>query len=431
LYPFVKRILSSFESAANLRQIHLALDYQLKNHLQLQLDPDKVEKILSNFLSNALKFTPEEGKITLTVLRKENQLEISLADTGQGIPPDEIEKVFDRFYQSEKNQQAGGTGIGLALCRELAKHMNGQVWAESQIARGSIFYLQLPLVERFEQVMPESELPASSEAPGYQPEKGTQETILVVEDNPSLLEYIHILLENYQVITAENGQIALEKLFECTRRGQPVNLIISDIMMPVMDGFELLQTLKAHDDFRHIPVIMLTAHQKSDVKLEALRIGVDDYIVKPFQETELLARATNLISNSKRRLEANSMKEGESGAVQKSPQKAVLTAADSRWLSDVEKIVLRHIGDTGFNLSQVANELAMSPRRLQQKIKEITGLTPKDYQREIQLEYARRILEAGEAQSISEISYKVGFKDAHYFSTLFQNRYGKKPNEYL
>lgn len=433
LYPFIKRILSSFESAANQRHIHLALDYNLENHLQLLLDTDKVEKILSNFLSNALKFTPEEGKITLAVHRKGNLLEISLADTGPGIPPDEIEKVFDRFYQSEKNMHAGGTGIGLALCRELAKHMDGQVWAESQIDQGSVFHLQLPLVESFEQVLPESEPPASpDDVPAYVAGKDANATIMVVEDNYDLLEYIQMLLRDYHVITAENGQIALEKLSECTRMGQPINLIISDIMMPVMDGFELLKTLKEQDNYRHIPVIMLTAHQKSDVKLEALRIGVDDYMVKPFQEAELLARATNLINKSKLRLEANVTDGGGvSPQVQKPPRKAVLTAADSRWLSDIEKIFLRHIGDTNFNLSQVAAEMAMSQRRLQQKIKEITGLTPKDYQREIQLEYARRILEAGEAQSISEISYKVGFKDAHYFSTLFQNRYGKKPNEYL
>jgi signal transduction histidine kinase/DNA-binding response OmpR family regulator/ligand-binding sensor domain-containing protein len=429
LYPFVKRILHSFESAANLKQIRLALDYQLDSHLQLLMGPDKVEKILSNFLSNALKFTPEAGKITLTTLRKANLLEIRLADTGPGIPQHEIEKIFDRFYQSEKNDQSGGTGIGLALCRELAKHMNGQVWAESQPDQGSIFYLQLPLEERFEQVLPESEPEASPVTPVNIAPKDALATILVVEDNASLREYIQILLEDYDVIAAENGQIALEKLSDCTQTGRPVNLVISDIMMPVMDGFALLKTLKEHDDYRHIPVIMLTAHQKADVKLEALRIGVDDYLVKPFQEAELLARATNLISNSRRRLALGATMEASSAP--HPAGKVVLTAADARWLSDVEKIILRHIADTEFNLSQIADEMAVSPRRLQQKIKEITGLTPKDYQREIQLEYARRILEAGAAQSLSEISYKVGFKDAHYFSTLFQNRYGKKPNEYL
>jgi signal transduction histidine kinase/DNA-binding response OmpR family regulator/ligand-binding sensor domain-containing protein len=431
LYPFIKKILDSFESAAHLRKIHLVLDYQLENHLQLLLDTDKVERILSNFLSNALKFTPEKGKIMATVLRKGNLLEISVADTGSGIPQHEIEKIFDRFYQSENNAQSGGTGIGLALCRELAKHMNGQVWAESQLDQGSIFYLQLPLVEYIGQVLPESEPKNSLDPPAYLTNKGAKATILVAEDNLGLLEYIQTLLEDYHVLTAQNGQLALGQLTEYTRIGKPVNLIISDIMMPVMDGFELLKTLKEHDDYRHIPVIMLTAHQKSDVKLEALRIGVDDYMVKPFQEAELLARVTNLINNSNRRMEVILTKLGESGSDQKPLNKTVITAADSRWLSEIEKIILLNIGDTAFKLSQVADEMAMSPRRLQQKIKEITGLTPKDYQREIQLEYARRILEAGEVQSISEISYKVGIKDAHYFSTLFQNRYGKKPNDYL
>lgn len=431
LYPFIKRILGSFESAANMKHIHLALDFRLEGHLQVQLDSDKVEKILSNFLSNALKFTPEEGKIILTVTRKGNLLEMSLADTGPGIDQQEIEMIFDRFYQSEKNTRAGGTGIGLALCRELSKLMDGRVWATSSDGQGSTFYLELPLIERFEQVAPESEAQTIVEPPAYQPEKGKKATLLVVEDNASLLEYIRILLEGYAVITAENGQIALEKLATLAEKGQSADLIISDIMMPVMDGLELLNVLKNHDAYRHIPVIMLTAHQKFDIKLEALRIGVDDYMVKPFQEAELLARVRNLIANNTRRQESGTPQKEVSDSAQKNPPETVLTAADSKWLADIEKIVLRHIGDTAFNLSQIADEMAMSPRRLQQKIKEITGLTPKDYQREIQLEYARRILEAGEARSISEISYKVGFKDAHYFSTLFQNRYGKKPNEFL
>ncbi len=427
LYPLVKKILSGFENTASLKGIRLDLTFRMETAIHLLLDPGKLEKILSNFLSNAIKFTPQNGRVKTAVTRRDNHLHFSVTDTGPGILPEDLERVFERFYQSAQNEKAGGTGIGLALCRELAGLMEGRVWAESEPGHGSTFFLQLPLVETFGHLPATSETPEVETivaAPAIEPGNGSGETILVVEDNASLLAFIKIILENYRVITAENGQAALEKLSE----NPDVSLIISDIMMPVMDGFELLRELKAHDDFWHIPVIMLTARQKMETKLEALRIGVDDYMVKPFQEAELLARVDNLIKNNRGRLEAKT-----AGKADAAPQPAgeKLSAADLKWLSEVEKIILENIGNTQFSIGQLAYDLAMSTRRFQQKIKAVTGLTPKEYQREIQLEYARRLLENGDCRSVSEVSYRVGFKDAHYFSSLFQKRYGKLPSDYL
>ncbi|MEZ4960413.1 MAG: ATP-binding protein, partial [Saprospiraceae bacterium] len=426
LYAFVKKLLSGFESAAGLKKIRLSLTSNLEPHAQVLLDAGKLEKIITNFLSNAIKFTPPHGQVKLEVTRRAGHLQISVSDTGQGIPAEDLERIFERFYQSAQIEKAGGTGIGLALCRELAKLMDGRVWAESELGNGSTFYLQLPLVEAFGQVPAAAAIHAVEMAlpePVTEPPSGSSETILVVEDNPSLLDYIKIILEKYRVITAENGQEALDKLSE----NPSVSLIISDIMMPVMDGFELLKTLKADDNLRHIPVIMLTARQKLETKLEALRIGVDDYMVKPFQEAELLTRVENLIKNSRGRLEASA--DGKAG-VATEPSLEKLSAADLKWLTEVEKIIFDNIGNTQFSIGQLAGDLAMSTRRFQQKIKSVTGLTPKEYQREIQLEYARRLLESGDCRSISELSYMVGFKDAHYFSTLFQKRYGKRPGDY-
>jgi signal transduction histidine kinase/DNA-binding response OmpR family regulator len=431
LYSYTKQLLSLFESGANLKKIRLTLDFQLDQHIQVLFDADKVEKIVTNFLSNAVKFTPENGQIGMSVRPQKGKLEISVSDSGLGIPEEEIDKVFDRFYQAKGSDKSTGTGIGLALCRELAQLMEGRVWAESELGKGSTFFLELPLEESFDQLEPES-APAGAEAFALDiPENQSGERILVVEDNPSLLQYIQFLLEPYQVITAENGKAGLEKLEELQQSGQAVNLIISDIMMPVMDGFALLEAVKNNDDFRHIPVIMLTARQNQEVKLEALRIGVDDYMVKPFQETELLARVANLIRNSRERLAAIQPTTTEKKASQKPQGKAVLTAADTKWLKEIEQYILDNMGNPQFGISQLAEELALSPRRFQQKIKELTGLTPKTYQREIQLEYGRRLLESGDYQTVSEVSYQIGFKDAHYFSTLFFKRFGKKPNDYL
>ncbi len=435
LYAFTRQLLAAFESGANLKNIQLTLDYHLDTAIQALLDADKVEKIVSNFLSNAIKFTPKEGHIHVTLSQQSGYLQISVRDTGMGIPEGEVEKVFDRFYQVRGSDQASGSGIGLSLSRELAELMEGKVWAESAEGQGSTFYLQLPLRETFETISPDEEAaPVAKPIALENTVQSGQDRILVVEDNPSLLKFIRILLEGYQVLTAENGKVALDILADCKQKQQTVNLIISDIMMPVMDGFELLKVLKNHEDYLHIPVVMLTARQNLESKLDALRIGVDDYMVKPFQEAELLASVSNLIKNSRGRTNAEVTQANIPSKQTKSPETQTtpsVSAADLKWLSEVERHILKNIGNTQFSISQLADELAMSTRRFQQKIKQISGLTPKEYQREIQLEQARRVLESGSVQSVSEISYKIGFKDAHYFSSLFQKRYGKKPSEYL
>ncbi|MBK7406937.1 MAG: response regulator [Saprospirales bacterium] len=423
LYDFLKRMLAGFEGGANLKQVSLLFDFQTDRDLKVLLDTDKVEKIVTNYLSNAIKFTLKEGEIGLTVTRQANQLQIAVRDTGIGIPPEDLEHVFDRFFQSSNNDQHG-TGIGLSLCRELAQLMDGKVWVESAQGQGSTFYLELPLIETFEKEASSPTPPvAPVEAEGsvaLQPESNKgygKYSILVVEDNASLRDYISLILADYHVLTAEHGARALEIL----RTESSIDLILSDIMMPVMDGLELLETVKGDDELCHTPMIMLTAKQSLDTKLQALRIGVDDYMVKPFKEDELLARVANLLRN--RANQPASSSESEDAPTKVSP-------ADLRWLEEIEQHILKNLGSRSFNLSRLADDMLMSTRRLQQKIKAITGLTPKQYQREIQLEQARRLLESGAFQTVAEVSYKVGFEDPHYFSTLFQQRYGKKPSEY-
>lgn len=198
-------------------------------------------------------------------------------------------------------------------------------------------------------------------------------------------------------------------------------------MMPVMDGMELLSRLKADSDFSHIPVVMLTARAGLESKLQALRIGIDDYLTKPFVEEELRASIANLLRNAENRkaISQNPVAEEDLQAEEESH-----SPADLKWLEEVEQSILQGIGDSRFNLSELADQLNMSPRRMQQKIKALTGLTPKQYQREVQLEFARRLLESGELPTVAEVSYRLGFEDQHYFSTLFKKRYGKMPSGY-
>ncbi|MEM1323047.1 MAG: ATP-binding protein [Bacteroidota bacterium] len=426
LYPFFKTLLSTFESATNLKGIQLLLHYQLDENLQVNLDEDKVEKIISNFLSNAVKFTPKGGTISCQVSKQADQLLVSVSDTGIGILPGDLVKIFDRFYQSQNNKQQEGTGIGLSLCRELAKVLNGKVWATSEIDQGSTFYLELPITETFalkpvelpeapEEALPANDPPLTSTAQQYCPR------VLVVEDNPDLRHYISMILEeDYNIITAEHGQEALDQLQQS--EAPFPSLIISDIMMPVMDGITLLKTLKHNQQWQHIPVIMLTARQSSTVRLEALRIGVDDYLTKPFIEEELKARVMNLIQNRHNR---------EAAPAEQQPATKPLAAADLKWLESLEAIILEHTADKNFKLTEAAQAMALSYRRLQQKLKALTGLTPKQYQRSIKLAKARELLKSGQVHTLQEVMHAVGMDNYAYFTKLYLQEFGIKPVDEL
>ena len=404
LYPFFKTLLSTFESAANLNNIQLNFDYQLNEDVQVAIDEDKLEKIVANYLSNALKFTPKNGTITLLVKKENRKLQISVSDTGTGILEEDLTKIFDRFYQAKQKNQAQGTGIGLSLCQELAKVMKGRVWATSEIGKGSTFNVELPFVETFAlKEIEEKETIALiiTKTPKSSKPKH-QKTILVVEDNPDLRSFLTIILEEkYNVIAAQNGQEALERL---TNHQSPItnHLIISDIMMPIMDGIELLTKVKANDELRHLPFILLTARQSLDVKIDALRIGVDDYLTKPFKAEELMARIDNLINNAEQRIE-------QQPTTKANQQQKLVTIADTNWLKEVETIILNNIENGSFTLNQLADELFITPRTLQQKIKHITGKTPKQYQRDIQMHVARQKNQIWRSANDFGIRFSVGF----------------------
>lgn len=466
-YPFTQRIISAFESHAHKQNIQLEFHYLADEYLQLNLDKNKFEKIFNNLLSNALKFTPSNGNINVLIEDRSNRIQLNVSDTGYGIHPDDLPYVFNRFYQSSQDNAPteGGTGIGLALCMEFANLMNGNLWVESTIGKGSSFYFEFPKKQILGVVKTEDfTITKEPKNPSLENEitlqnnkKGEpnqqKETILVVEDNHALRDYIELILsDTYQIVTAENGQIAWELLTvegeritvdgeqtETNRPPSTVNrqpdLILSDIMMPFLDGYQLLQRLKKSDQFRQVPVIMLTARAEMKDKLKALRIGVDDYMLKPFEEEELFARIENLLRNSNERMLA--VQSLQSAVSEKEESKTLeisdtlTTGIDLQWLEDLEMIVKKELSSFQFNVGTLAEKMAMSKRPLEIKIKRLTGLTPSKYIQEIRFNQARQILENRSESTVKAVAFSVGMKDPIHFSRQFKARFGKSPADYF
>ena len=470
LQPFMRRLVSAFESHAERLGIHYQFEYQAGKRLRLMLDTEKLTRIVNNLLSNAMKFTPKGGTITVAVEDLANMIRLTVTDTGRGIHPDDLPSVFDRFYQTNQVDAPveGGTGIGLALCREFTEVLKGRIWVESEWGKGSQFYFEFPKKEVLGVGEPNelgivNELDieqdteggitdsrnlkdgvnlTSNPTPNPTPSPNTNTTLLVVEDNPDLRTYISSILRgaNYKVLEAEHGMEALDILSVAqNQQSDSVKLIISDIMMPVMDGFQLLKVLKDRDYFKGIPVVMLTARADIRDKLTALRIGVDDYLLKPFEEEELLARVENLLRNYQNRMVNDEYTEGDtlgSGNFESSPNLVTPLHPQrpndqSEWLAELEKVVSETMAQFDFNTEGVAEKMFMGRSQFFKKVKQLTGITPNEYVQEMRLAQARTLLESRRVTTVKEAALSVGFKDVRYFSELFKKRFGKLPSDYL
>ena len=452
-FDYIKVAISNFESIAPQKNITFLFDYQMNREIQILLDHDKYTHIIYNYLSNAFKYTPKNGQIEVILKTVQNKILLEVKDTGLGIPESAIPNVFDRFYQANNADKSSSSGIGLALCREISTLMNGRVWVESEVNQGSSFFFEMPFKEVLG-VSNSEQLAIRSEELEVSPllnleslvtvktENTQKVNILLVEDNPDLRAYIQsVLSEEYHVITAENGKVALKRLTEniTTEQNRLPSLIISDIMMPVMDGLELLDQIKKSDELRHIPMIMLTARGSMETKLSALQLGVDDYMTKPFDEDELLVRVKNLLNNQKERLAFIQETEtsdtlplkDQKGDSEVSDVSIQISEKDQKWLQEVEKVAQVNITNRQFTKIAWAEALHISERQLRRRVKQLTGLTLTKYLQIVRLTNAREILEKGEKSTVAEVSYAVGFDTPKYFSKLFHQEYGKRPIEYL
>lgn len=441
LQPWIRRVFSAYESQALIQKLTYNFTFQNLGveDIVVRLDQDKTEKILNNFLSNSLKFTPEGGTLTLHVTKEEKHLVFSVEDTGRGISKKDLAHIFERFYQAS-NQAEGGTGIGLAFSKELAALMGGHLTVESIVGKGSTFsfYLPLKLVDSLptthvETFLEEEPLPITEPFIGIDAVKVTsnkQATIMLVEDNLDMQAYIQGLLSPiYQLIPCHNGQIALDYLNE--HRDNLPDLIISDVMMPQMDGFTFLEHCKKEELFRKIPIVMLTARSAIEDKLNALTIGVDDYLTKPFVVDELLIRIQNLLQHAQMRHLAAKEAAVEQEATSNTKEKATLGENDQLWVKEVEKIALEEVDDPDFDAEALAQKVNMSRRNLQRRLKKTIGLTPGQYIKEVRLQTARSLLERGVYQTIAEVAYASGFSTPYYFSQVYEKRFGKKVSAYL
>lgn len=514
LSAFFRHYLLQFESLAYRKQVDFSFDLKMDPNLTALIDQAKCRQVLYNLLSNAFKFTPEGGAIKASFFVNNNLMCMEVADSGPGIHPDDLPHVFDRYFQTNQSGQpaSGGSGIGLALCHEYAQLFDGKISVNSQLGNGAVFRFEFPV-----ETVAEEQLAASSQlvewkevaALQFDPESEKKQTpnpacspnkakptVLVVEDNLELQDYIRLILEEkYNVLTAENGRVALEVLSstvsssavrqssvgsstvlssvvrqsgnqieasdcrtaDCQAAGlKKIDLILTDLMMPVMDGYQLIEQLKSDDATRHIPVVMLTARAEMKDKLKALRLGVDDYLLKPFDGEELLARTENLLKNQWERRRFSSSTVGssqfdsrqlavrQSGIPTDTPDcrtvelKTVelqtadcLTAEDSEWLARLEENLQSEIPKFDFKLEQLAELMLVSRRQLGRQVKALTGLTPSEYLLEARLQRARSLLDENQVKTVKELAYVVGLRDAKHFSRQFKTRFGKSPSELL
>lgn len=446
---FVTQQAAMFDSLAERKQIQYSFISGVDQDVIAQIDREKCRQILNNLLSNAFKFTPVGGKIKGSLSQIGDQLELKVSDTGSGISADELPYIFDRFFQTNQQQKPieGGTGIGLALCQQYAQLFNGKLEVVSVAGEGSEFILRFPLLLAEGQPYVDSPIPEPEKAIDGAVLGGSVSTtalegtssrplIMVVEDNYQLQDYIRLILQDqYDVVAAENGTEAIEKLRKATAKimteedagnqesTRLPDLILSDLMMPVMDGFQLLSQLKQDQDTRHLPVVMLTARAEQRDKLKALRIGVDDYLTKPFDAEELLVRIENLLKNRANRVEVE--------PVNTEPLKITpkISQEDLQWLESFEAYVLQHYTDSSISIPSLADEFAMSQSTLLRQLKRLTGLTPIRYLQEVRMHKALQLLEDRTYDSINRIAYEVGYRDTRAFSRNFKKRYGKFPSE--
>jgi signal transduction histidine kinase/DNA-binding response OmpR family regulator len=447
IVPLVKGIAYSFETSAGMRNIELTVTVDAEE-IEVYCDKDMVEKIMSNLLSNAFKFTPEGGRVDVAVWKDAFKPDkpqtkasfIKVSDTGIGIPPDQLDKVFDRFYQVDASQtrEHEGSGIGLALVKDLVDLHHGTIQVQSQVGRGTTFTVQLPLgrshlkddeivestpessslqipLER-DEAIPQMDQIASSL--GRTPRNDDLPIILIVEDNADVRAYIKsYLVPAYQVTEARDGEEGIQKAQETIP-----DLIISDVMMPKKDGYEVCRTLKLDEKTSHIPIILLTAKAASENKIEGLEIGADDYLIKPFEPRELLARIKNLIDLRRK------LRERFSISVPLKPGEIAVSSIDDVFLKKVAAAVERRMGDENFSVEELGQEVGMSRSQLHRKLSALTNQSPSDFIRYMRLHRAMALLQ-GNAGTVAEIAYSVGYGDPSHFSRRFHEVFGVPPGE--
>jgi signal transduction histidine kinase/ligand-binding sensor domain-containing protein/DNA-binding response OmpR family regulator len=432
---FLKPIFSSFDTYARRKQIQYRFEHP-DERIVLQADPDKLEKVVTNLLSNAFKFT-DSGAITLSVSKVGDTIQIGVSDTGMGIPQEYISYIFDHFYQVAHHVypvDQEGTGIGLALAKELVELHNGRILVESEAGKGTAFKVILPVGKG-------SQLHTGATGPKWQPAESELQSqavsesaacedllageevplILLVEDNDDMRRYLRARLRRqYHIIEASNGAEGLKMGLN-----RMPDLIISDVLMPKMNGMDMCRALKNDVQTSHIPIILLTAQADSANKIEGLETGADDYVSKPFDSNELEVRVRNLIKSREMLIERFT----RSNKLVLEPKEITITPLDEIFIKKVLESIEANISDPEFRVEDLGKDVGMSRMPLYKKIKALTGQTAVEFVRTIRLKRAAQLLKQQQL-TVSEVTYDVGFNDLQYFRTCFKKQFGVSPSEY-
>lgn len=430
LVGFIKDICQYFNDVAEEKNISLAINADTEN-VFCRIDADKIDIVIYNILANAFKFSPPNKNITVRILTDptNHQVTIAVADEGGGVPENTLTDLFKLFYEGGHQQQKG-TGIGLALSKEMVELHKGRIWAANNDHGGLTVHIRL---ECYQDSDIGQQVPVSTDATtdtanlrDDQDEAGTEQPrqlVLLVEDNTDLRTFLSLEIgDKYRVSTAENG---LEGL-NMAKKIVP-DLIISDIMMPEMDGLQMLEHLKSDAATSHIPVILLSARQSIESQVEGLHYGADYYIAKPFNNNFLMASIDNIVARRKRYFEK--MLSGKP-LPDIQPSDIAITSHDEAFLQRIIRIVEDGMADPEFNIDYVARQMNMSRSPFYKKLKSLTDLAPVEFIRDMRLKRAKQYLDAGET-IIGDIAFKVGFNNVKYFSTCFRDKYKKSPTDYL
>lgn len=435
---FIKGVAKSFEDLAVDKGIVLKV-YAVKGEIFTWFDPDKIEKIMNNLLSNALKFTGKDGQITVTIslvvdgadeeggVSQDGErkfIEIVVKDNGIGIKEANHEKIFLRFFQEQQTKDQSGTGIGLALTKELVKLHKGQIFVSSKPGKGTRFTVRLPYeLESPEPVSIEPDSSSGSNAPEISPAVVLPSTriLLIIEDNADVRFFIRSHFEtDFRVVEANDGKEGWKLILNTIP-----DIIISDIMMPGSDGLELCRKIKKDERTSHIPVILLTALSSREHKMSGLDAGADDYITKPFDLTLMRAKMENLLDLRK------SLREKYTHELVLKPKNITITSPDERFLQKAIELVESNISDPEFSIEQMAEGLGVSRMQLYRKLEALTDMSVKEFIRNLRLKRAAQILSQNVKMNISEIAFSVGFNDLSHFRKCFRQEFGMSASEYV
>lgn len=432
--PFIHYLFESFHSVAETRDIDFQMTAEAAK-LIMDYDPEKLQRILSNLLGNALKFTPAGGTVRLRVKQEGEKLHLAVEDTGIGMTEEDVTKVFDRYFTMDKreDQKDLGTGIGLSLVNELVRLMDGNIRVESQEGRGTTFFVHLPLtlegakemVAEGNGLMPSNEpviIRSGMETPGVELSNylldnshSDQPQLLIVEDNPDVAQYLVSCLEEmYQLRLASNGQEGIDLALELVP-----DIIISDVMMPIKDGFELCDTLKQDERTSHIPIVLLTAKADDESRLSGLQKGADAYLAKPFNKEELFVRLNKL-------LELRLHLQKKYGSLEEPLLNKTL---EDDFITRIREEIEKNIDDEFFGITELCQSIGMSRAQLHRKLKALTGKSTSHYVRSIRLHHAKAILLKTDL-NIAQVAFEVGFSDPKYFSRVFNEEFGQTPKAF-